>query len=80
MSLVRFGKAASAVPRIDMGTEVAIFYTSTMDREPQRLPRWLRYLATPARFVGWFLFALLIAVSLVILPFAAWLKELTGVD
>jgi hypothetical protein len=35
-------------------------------------------LAAPARFIAWFLFALLIAISLVILPFVAWLKMLTG--
>jgi hypothetical protein len=78
MGLDRSGIAAIAVPRIDMGTKDGISYNLPVDREPQRLPRWLRYLAGPARFIAWFLFVLLIAISLVILPFATWLKELTG--
>jgi hypothetical protein len=51
-----------------------------MDSERQRVPRWLQCVAAVARITLWFLFALAIAVSIVVLPFAAWLEELTGGD
>jgi hypothetical protein len=68
------------MPRLDVGALFDGWYDVPMNSERQRLPRWLHCVLAAARFALWFLFALVIAVSIVVLPFAAWLEELTGGD